>query len=58
MANGTVLNDYPDCEHCWLRRSCPDAEPGQFCTMWTSRESPKREPDPNEQWRKGEDVVF
>ena len=58
MANSTVLNDYPDCEHCWLRRSCPDAEPGQFCTMWTSRESKPREPDPNEQWRKGEDVEF
>ena len=58
MANSTVLNDYPDCEHCWLRRSCPDAEPGQFCTMWTSREPKPREPDPNEQWRKGEDVEF
>lgn len=48
----------PDCANCFLRDKCADAEPGCFCTYWVSREPPVREPDPNEQWRKGEDVVF
>ena len=48
----------PDCDHCFLRDSCPDAEPGTFCVMWRSREPEKREPDPNDLWRQGEDVVL
>ena len=24
----------PDCDHCFLRDACPDAEPGSFCAMW------------------------
>ena len=48
----------PDCDHCFLRDSCPDAEPGSFCVMWQSREPKPREPDPNDLWRQGEDVVF
>lgn len=48
----------PDCALCWLRDSCPDAQPGAFCTMWTSREPAPKEPDPNDQWRRGEDVFF
>ena len=48
----------PDCEHCFLRDNCSDAEPGSFCVMWRSQKPKPREPDPNEAWRKGEDVVL
>ena len=57
MADNDQINS-PDCANCFLRNSCPDAVPGQFCTMWTSREAPKREPDPNDLWRQGEEAVF
>lgn len=57
MANDTQAQA-PDCALCWLRDSCPDAQPGAFCTMWTSREPATKEPDPNDQWRRGEDVFF
>lgn len=48
----------PDCDRCWLKDVCEDAQPGSFCTMWVSREQAAKGPDPNEQWRKGEDVYF
>ena len=56
MANETT--NAPDCDHCFLRESCPDVEPGTYCVMWRSREPKTREPDPNDLWRQGEDVVF
>ena len=55
MAN-VDTNNAPDCAHCFLRTTCPDAKPGEFCTMWVSRAPKKREPDPNDQWRRGEDM--
>ena len=48
----------PDCMTCWQRDACPAAKAGDFCPRWQSAEPVAREPDPNEQWRKGEDVVF
>ena len=48
----------PDCDRCWLKDVCDDAQPGSFCTMWVSRDPAAKGPDPNEQWRKGEDVYF
>lgn len=48
----------PDCDNCFLKDSCADAVPGQFCTAWISREPKPREPDPNDLWRQGEDVSF
>ena len=47
---------YPDCASCWLRDSCGDAQPGQFCTMWATREPTPRKPDLNDVWNSGEEV--
>ncbi len=55
MANVDLTNA-PDCANCFLRTTCPDAVPGEFCVMWVSREPKPREPDPNDQWRRGEEV--
>ena len=57
MADNDQINS-PDCANCFLRDSCPNAVPGQFCTKWISREAPKREPDPNDLWRRGEEAMF
>ena len=48
----------PDCVFCFLRDSCADADPGHFCPMWQSRAPEPREPDPNDLWNRGEEVVF
>ncbi|MGX8706394.1 MAG: hypothetical protein ACSW8J_07430 [bacterium] len=56
MANETA--NALDCDHCFLRDRCPDAEPGTFCMMWRSREMKTREPDPNDLWRRGEPTDF
>lgn len=56
MADKTV--NVPDCANCWHRDACADAEEGQFCTYWQSREPAAREPDPNDLWNRGEEAVF
>lgn len=48
----------PDCAYCFLRDRCADAQPGKFCALWQSREPEKREPNPNDLWRRGEEAVF
>ena len=48
----------PDCMSCWRREECQHAQAGDFCTLWRSAEPEPREPDPNEQWRRGEEAVF
>lgn len=46
----------PGCESCIERDSCAEAENGKFCPKWHSQEPEAREPDPNEQWMRGEDA--
>ena len=48
----------PDCASCRKRDSCEEAREGYFCAMWQSREPEIKGPDPNEQWRGGEDADF
>ena len=48
----------PGCETCWKREDCPLAVLGHFCPQWQSREPEPREPDPNEEWRKGGEVPW
>ena len=57
MDNDTQVKP-PDCACCWLRDICPDAQPGTFCTAWATRKPIPKEPDPNDQWRRGEEVWF
>ena len=58
MAMADTNINRPDCANCWHRDSCGDAEPGQFCPYWQSREPATREPDPNDLWNQGEEAVF
>ena len=46
----------PDCGTCVLRKGCPSAAEGSFCTRWRSKEPEKREPDPNRAWETGEEA--
>ena len=49
----------PDCGTCVWKTECTDAEAGKFCPKWHSRlPEEKNEPDPNEEWRRGEDVFW
>ena len=45
----------PDCVTCWKKDSCERAREGAFCPQWQSAEPAPEGPDPNGQWRKGED---
>ena len=50
MANG------PDCESCIHVKACVFAAFGKFCPMWQSREPQPEGEDPNEAWRRGDDI--
>lgn len=47
-----------DCESCVKREECPLAAFGMFCTRYQSRVPEPEGEDPNELWRRGEDVDF
>ena len=44
----------PDCKTCRKKDECALAVFGMFCPQWQSIEPKPREPDPNEQWRRGD----
>lgn len=45
------------CDNCGKRDTCPLAKEGRFCTGWEPQnKNPRLGQDPNEQWRRGEDV--
>ena len=47
----------PDCTTCIHRKEgCERAEENSFCTRYASRNPEIRNPDPNEQWLRGEDA--
>ena len=48
----------PDCANCWRRDNCPNATDGDFCAKWQSAKPAAREPNPNDQWNRGEEAVF
>ena len=48
----------PDCCTCIHRTTCQRAAEGTFCTMWQGREPQPQGEDPNEKWKRGEEVEF
>lgn len=48
----------PDCTTCIHARGCERYAENSFCTRWQGRAPEKREPDPNELWKQGEEVEF
>ena len=45
------------CNNCGKRDTCPRAKEGHFCLGWEPQDKkPRPGQDPNEQWRRGEDV--
>lgn len=48
----------PDCCTCWKRSSCERYAEGSFCTQWQSREPQPQGEDPNDLWKRGEEVEF
>ncbi len=48
----------PDCCICIHRNDCAKYAENSFCTGWQGREPEKDGPDPNDLWRKGEEVEF
>lgn len=47
-----------DCVTCIHRADCERAAEGSFCTQWQSHEVVKTGVDPNEAWKRGDDVDF
>ena len=48
----------PDCTTCILRDGCERYAENSFCTKWLSRNPEIRTPDPNDLWKRGEEVEF
>ena len=48
----------PDCTTCIHRKGCERYAENSFCGRWQSKEPEKREPDPNDLWKRGEEVEF
>ena len=48
----------PDCTTCILRAECARAAENSYCTQYRSRAAEERLPDPNELWKRGEEVEF
>lgn len=46
------------CETCWKRKECARYAEGSFCGQWASKEPEVKGEDPNEKWRRGEEVDF
>lgn len=46
------------CETCWKRKECARYAEGSFCGEWASKEPEVKGEDPNELWRRGEEVEF
>ena len=47
-----------DCTTCLERKTCDRAQENSYCGRWHSREADPQGPDPNELWKKGEEVEF
>ena len=64
MSRKTVRNlraqeaQKPDCCTCIHRRECERYRENSYCTKWQSREPNPEGPDPNELWKRGEEVGF
>lgn len=48
----------PDCSTCVHRDGCARYAENSFCTRWADRLPEKEGPDPNDLWRRGEQVDF
>ena len=48
----------PDCTICAGRKTCALARENSFCTRFRSSEPEPVGPDPNELWKRGEEVEF
>lgn len=46
------------CETCYRREDCERAAEGSFCGQWASKAPEVKGEDPNELWRRGEEVEF
>lgn len=47
-----------DCCVCIHRRECDRAQEGSFCSQFRSKEFVPQGEDPNDLWRRGEEVEF
>ncbi len=48
----------PDCSTCAERKECASAQEGKFCTKWHREKTQREEPNPNDLWEQGEDVII
>lgn len=48
----------PDCATCIHLEECDAAEDGHFCPSWQSRAPEPKGENPNDAWRRGDDVDF
>lgn len=48
----------PDCSTCIKRKECERYRENSFCTQWAAKEPEPAGPDPNELWKRGEEVAF
>ena len=48
----------PDCCTCLERKTCERYAENNFCTRWRNQEPDPQGEDPNELWKRGEEVDF
>ena len=53
-----VAPQNPDCTTCIHREGCPNYAENKFCGKYASKNPEIRLPDPNDLWRRGEEVEF
>lgn len=53
-----IRSSGPDCSLCIYRADCERRSEGSFCTKFQGKEPEPKGTDPNELWKRGEEVEF